>query len=72
MNKFLEFVADLFECDVTDLSLDTEYGDYNAWDSMMMLRLIMEIEEKYGVCIPIEDAGKINNLADIYRYVEEA
>lgn len=71
MDKFIGIVADLFGCDREELSLDTAYGEYERWDSMMMLRLIMEIEEEYAVSIPIEDAGKIKTLADMYRYVEK-
>lgn len=52
--------------------MDTAYGEHEKWDSMMMLRLIMEVEEEYEISIPLEDAWKIKTLADVYRYVEGA
>ncbi len=70
MEKFLEFAAELFECDPSQLSLETSYGEHEKWDSMMMLRLIMETEEAYGVSIPIEEAGKIRSLGELYEFVK--
>lgn len=70
MEKFLEFIADLFECDPSELTLDIAYGEYEKWDSMMMLRLTMELEEEYEVSIPIEGIGRIKTLEDLYEYVK--
>lgn len=70
MEKYMKFVADLFECDPSGLTLETAYGEHEKWDSMMMLRLIMETEEEYGVTIPIEETGRIKRLADLYEYVK--
>ena len=69
--KFIDFVAELFECDPLVLTLDTAYGRHEKWDSIMMLRLIMEIEETYDVSIPIEAVGRIKTLSDLYEYVRE-
>ena len=71
MENFIGFVAELFECDPSELSLDTAYGEHRKWDSIMMLRLVMEIEEEYDVSIPIEAVGKIKTLSDVYEYVKE-
>lgn len=71
METFIDFVAELFECDPSELSLNTAYGEYEKWDSMMMLRLTMEIEEAYDVSIPVEAVGKIKTLSDLYAYVRE-
>ena len=72
MEEFLEFVAAVFECDASELSGDTAYGEYPKWDSLMMLRLLMEVEDEYNVVIPIEETGLIKTLSDIYtRYIED-
>lgn len=71
MEDFLEFAAAVFECDPSELSGDTAYGAFDKWDSLTMLRLIMEVEEQYNVVIPIENTGKIRTLSDIYtEYIE--
>ncbi len=70
MEKFLEFVAGIFECDASELSMDTAYGEFPKWDSLMQLNLTMEIEEEYGISIPIDEVPGIRTLADLYRYVQ--
>lgn len=69
MDEFIHFVAEIFEVPVTDLTADTAYGMVPQWDSLMQIRLIMEIEAKYGVTIPIDEVSTLNTLADFYKYV---
>ena len=71
MKEFLEFVAGVMEVDPSELSEDTAYGEYEKWDSLMHIRLIMETEEKYDTEIPIDEVPGIKNLKDLYRYTEK-
>ena len=71
MEEFLEFAAAVFECDPSDISGDTAYGEFEKWDSLTMLRLVMEVEDEYNVVIPMEETYSIKTLSDIYsRYIE--
>ncbi len=65
--KYLEFVAEVMDTDITEISMDTAYGEFEKWDSMMMLTLVMEIEQEYSVSIPIEKMNKIHTLKDLYE-----
>ena len=64
--KFLEFVADIMEVEVEEISMETEYKVFDKWDSLMMMNLIMEVEDEYEVSIPLESAGKIKTLKDLF------
>ena len=68
--QFLEFVAGIMKVNISDLNMETTYKDYEKWDSLMMLILIMEIEAKYGISIPMEKAGNIKKLSDLYALVK--
>lgn len=68
MQEFLLFIAGVFEVDASELSAETAYGEYEKWDSMMQLRLIMEVEEEYEIEIPIDEAPNIRTLRDLYQY----
>ena len=70
MKQFLLFVAEVFEVDVSEISLETEYLKFEKWDSLMMLTLIMELEAKYNVTIPIEKLGAVKRLSDLYDFVK--
>ncbi len=71
MKEFLKFVAGVMEVDPSELSEDTAYGEYEKWDSLMHIRLIMETEEKYDIEIPIDEVPGIKNLKDLYRYTDK-
>ena len=53
MEEFLSFIADILEVDKNTLTLETSQDDVETWDSLMQLRLLGEIEAKYGVMIPM-------------------
>lgn len=70
-DKFIEFVADIMDIDKRKINLDTTYGSIDSWDSLMHMRLIMEIESEYQVEIPISEVPKINTLREFYKYIEK-
>lgn len=70
MQGFLDFVANVMGVDCSELSEETAYGEFEKWDSLMQMRLVMEIEEKYGVDIPIEEVSRIKRLKDFYEYIQ--
>ena len=63
MEEFLSFIADILEVDKNTLTLETSQDDVETWDSLMQLRLLGEIEAKYGVMIPMERISAINPQA---------
>lgn len=66
---FLSFVASILEVDVTSLSLETVYESIPQWDSVMQLRLTLEIGTEYGVEIPVDEIANIKTLGQFYQYV---
>lgn len=68
-NRFLQFIADIMGINKENLSLETEYQSIPQWDSLMHLRLVAEIEDEYGVEIPIDEVPNIKTLGDFYKYV---
>jgi len=67
--KFLQFVADILEKNVADISMNSSY-DNGFWNSLMHIRLVAEISDEYDVDIPIDEVGNIHTLSDFYKYVE--
>lgn len=70
MEKFLEFVADVMEVEVSEIGMETRYKEFKPWDSLMMMSLVMELEEEYNVSISIELIGKVETLEDLYGLIE--
>ena len=70
MEKFLEFVAGVMQVDPSELSGETRFKEFKKWDSLMHMRLVMEIEEEYDVEIPIDEVPNIKTLNDFYQYAQ--
>lgn len=63
---FLSFVANLFEVSPETLSLETAYESIPQWDSVMHLRLMMELGAAYGVDIPLDEIPNLKTLGAAY------
>jgi acyl carrier protein len=70
MQDFINFAAEVMDVDSSELSENTARDEFVKWDSLMHLRLVMEIEEKYGVEIPIDEVPNIVTLSDFYQYIK--
>ena len=68
-DEFLDFVASVFRTDRALLSLATAYGSLPAWDSVMHLRLVMEIEDRYHADIPMETVPELKTLGAFYELI---
>ncbi len=71
MQDFINFVAGVMDVDPSELTEETAYGQIEAWDSIMHMRLVMEIEEEYDVDIPIDEVPNIKTIRDFYKYTAE-
>ena len=70
MQDFIEFVAGVMEIDPSEINEDTAYGQHEKWDSLMHMRLVMEIEEEYDVEIPIDEVPHIKTIKEFYQYIQ--
>ena len=70
MQELINFIAGVMEVEPDSLTEDTGYGTIEKWDSLMHMRIVMEIEEEYDVEIPLEDIPNIKTLKDFYKYIE--
>lgn len=70
MENFLEFVSGVMEVEPSALSEKTRYKEFEKWDSLMHMRLIMAVEEEYKVEIPIDEVPDIKTLKDLFRYTQ--
>ena len=67
--SFLDFVAGILDVSVDSISLETVYESIPEWDSVMQLRLALEIGAEYGVEIPVEEIADIKTLGGFYKYL---
>lgn len=70
MEEFIAFMAEILEKDAAELTLETAQSDVDTWDSLMQLRLVGEVEAKYGVMIPMDDISAITTLGGFYQFIQ--
>lgn len=68
--KFFELVAEVLDKDTDEINMDLSYEN-GDWDSLMHLRLMVEICDEFDVDIPSEKMNSIKTLRDFYGYIEE-
>ena len=67
---FLEFVAGILDVPRESISLETAYESIPEWDSVMQLRLTLEIGTEYNVEIPVDEIADIKTLGGFYKYIQ--
>jgi acyl carrier protein len=63
--QLMALIAELFKCDVSDLSEDTGPGDIPGWDSLGHVALMTEIQKRLGLHVPVEDAIEVESISDL-------
>lgn len=69
--EFLSFVAGVLDVSAERISLDTAYESIPEWDSVMQLRLTLEIGTEYDVEIPVDEIAEIKTLGAFYKYINK-
>ncbi len=70
-NDLKEIIVEQLAVDPEEVTIEASFvEDLNA-DSLDLVELIMEIEEKFGIQIPDEVAEKIVTVNDAVEYIQE-
>lgn len=69
--KVKEIVADLLDIDESEITPESKFQADLGADSLDLVELIMEFEERFGGEISDEDAQKITTVGEAVKYVEE-
>jgi acyl carrier protein len=70
MEQFISWLEDILNVKHGMLNMETTKADVGTWDSLMHLRIVMEIEEEYDVEIPMDKINEINSVKDFWEYVK--
>ena len=68
--KLKELIADLFKCNLAEVTDGTGPGDIPGWDSLGHVSLMAEIQRQFGKHVPLEDAVEVESVADLTRILE--
>jgi acyl carrier protein len=67
-----EIVNEVAGVDVDDVQLDKSFVDDLDVDSLSMVEVVVEAEEKFGVTIPDAEVKNLRTVGDAVSYIERA
>ena len=68
MENFLELVAEVFEVEPEEISMDTVFREeIEDFSSLVGFSLIVMMEDEYGVRVPVEEFLECKTIGDLYK-----
>ena len=64
-----EHLAEELEMDVERITEQSRFKEDLDADSLDLYELVMELEDRYGVAVPEEDAARIKTVGDAVEFV---
>lgn len=69
--KVIALIASVLEISVEEVTLDTEIGELDEWDSLHNMEIIAELEKTFNVKITSEMLVDLEDVSDIVSLIEE-
>ena len=66
-----QIVADNLKMEAGDIVMDMSIGDVPQWGSMAQMEIIVALQNKFGVKIPMEDLFDLTSVGDLVAEVEK-
>ena len=71
MDIFLEFIAEILEVEVNEISMKTDFrNDIEDWDSMKGFAIICMLEDEYGIQLDVPTFLKCSTISDLYNKLD--
>lgn len=70
LSRITEIVRDQLDEDDIVLTLATEASDIDGWDSLAHVRIVVAIEEAFGIQFQTTEITSLKNVGDLVAIVE--
>lgn len=67
--KLLQIFAEVLDVENDSITLDTTRDDLEEWDSLAMVELVGEIEDKFSCNIPFDKIDECKSIRDFIKYL---
>jgi len=71
MDRIKKIIVDQLGVDESKITKNSSFLDDLGADSLDIIELIMVLEEKFGIEITDEDAGKMKTVGDVIKYLDK-
>lgn len=70
-NKIIELIARVLNVPVGDVTLETEIGELDEWDSLRNVQIIAQLEKEFEVKITPDMIMDLEDVSDIVGLIRE-
>ena len=67
MEKFLDLVAEVFEVEREEISMETVFRNMDDFSSLVGFSLIVMMEDEYGVKVSVDEFMECETIGDLYN-----
>ncbi len=69
--KVINIIASVLQVAVDDVTVDTEIGELDEWDSLRNVTIFAELQKQFNITITQDMLVDLENVADIIDLVED-
>lgn len=70
-DKVLSLITEVLKVPEGTITEDTMISEVEAWDSLMHVMLIGELEDRLGICFTVEEALELTSVKQIIEKAEK-
>lgn len=70
LDDIKKIIVDIKDIPEDDIKLESRFTEDLDADSLDMVEMLMQLEEKHNIHVPEEDAEKILTVEDLVNYIE--
>lgn len=70
-SEMLTWLGELFDTDSNSLTLETKKEDIPAWDSLGVVMLMADLDEKFNITISNEELEALDSINAIFKFLME-
>lgn len=70
-NKIIELIARVLSVPIGDVTLETEIGELDEWDSLRNVQIIAQLEKEFEVKITPDMIMDLEDVSDIISLIKD-
>ncbi|MFG0250564.1 MAG: acyl carrier protein [Phycisphaeraceae bacterium JB051] len=70
LSKVTEVFCDVFDDDEIELEADTTAEDVDAWDSLMHVTLMLNLEKAFGIRFASSEVAGLKNIGELVALID--
>ncbi len=72
LDRVLETIADALQVSTKEISIESRETDFENWDSMGTMNIMLALEEKFGLRLEPGETGQLQSIQGIVDVLTKA